>query len=123
MKRGTPGNRPLDEAQKRGLPRSRCAPERLGHRFAAFAKAHDITAIITIRRSSISIGKSPFSATYEKFKVPSTWLQNRGLTQPTLDRYEVFEYSNPARKSVYNGSVMLKICVFRPIVNGRSGRT
>jgi hypothetical protein len=36
-------------------------------------------------------------------------LQNGGLTQPTLDRYEVFEYSNPARKSVYNGSVMLKI--------------
>jgi hypothetical protein len=36
-------------------------------------------------------------------------LQARGLTQATLDHYNVFQYSNPARRSVYNGSVLLKI--------------
>jgi hypothetical protein len=51
----------------------------------------------------------PFKGTYEKFAVESTWLKARGLTPETLARYEVFEYNNPKRKSVYSGSVMLKI--------------
>ncbi len=52
---------------------------------------------------------SPFKGSYDKFKVESAWLRERGFTQDTLDRYEVFEYRNDKRRSVYNGSVMLKI--------------
>jgi hypothetical protein len=100
--KGPRGNRPLDEAQKRGLPRSRCAPERLGHRFAAFAKAHDITAIITIRRSSISIRKSPVFSHLRQVQDRLNVAAKSGPDTSDLDRYKVFDYSNPARKSVYN---------------------
>lgn len=51
----------------------------------------------------------PFKGTYDKFKVESAWLKERGLEPATLERYGVFEYQNNSRKSVYNGSVMLKI--------------
>lgn len=51
----------------------------------------------------------PFASTYEKYKVESPWLKARGFSRETLDRYEVFQYENPKRKSVYSGSVMLKI--------------
>lgn len=51
----------------------------------------------------------PFKATYDKYKVESHWLKERGFTQETLDKFEVFQYHNPARKSAYSGSVMLKI--------------
>ena len=51
----------------------------------------------------------PFKGSYEKFKVDSPWLAARGFTQDTLDRFEVFHYDNPKRRSAYSGSVMLKI--------------
>jgi DNA primase len=51
----------------------------------------------------------PFKGTYDKFVVESAWLKNRGFTPETLTRYEVFEYNNPARRSAYTGTVMLKI--------------
>lgn len=50
-----------------------------------------------------------FKGSYEKFAVDSRWLKERGLTQETLKRFEVFEYNNPKRRSAYSGSVMLKI--------------
>jgi DNA primase len=55
----------------------------------------------------------PFKSTYEKFAVESPWLKERGLLPETLARYEVFQYHNPARRSVYSGSVMLKIRRYR----------
>jgi len=51
----------------------------------------------------------PFKASYQKFAVPSTWLKERGLSEETCQKYEVFEYNNPKRRSAYSGSVMLKI--------------
>jgi len=51
----------------------------------------------------------PFKSTYEKFAVESAWLKERGFESRTMQHFEVFEYNNPARKSVYSGSVMLKI--------------
>lgn len=51
----------------------------------------------------------PFKGTYEKFFKPHTWLAERGLEPETLERFGVGFYENPARKSVYNGSVMLRI--------------
>lgn len=51
----------------------------------------------------------PFRASYEKYFRPHPWLEARGLTSETLARYEVGYYENPARRSAYSGSVMLKI--------------
>jgi DNA primase len=51
----------------------------------------------------------PFKGTYEKFKAESDWLKERGLSPEACERYGVFEYSNPSRRSQYNGSVMLRI--------------
>jgi DNA primase len=61
------------------------------------------------RAGDMVVDNPPFKGQYEKFAVPSAWLKERGLTPEALARYEVFEYNNPARKSVYSGSVMLKI--------------
>jgi DNA primase len=47
--------------------------------------------------------------TYEKFKVDSAWLKERGLRPETLERYGVFEYRNDKRQSAYNGSVLIRI--------------
>lgn len=59
---------------------------------------------------NVSLTENPlFKGTYEKYKIESPWLKDRGLLQATLDIFEVFQYSNPARRSAYNGSVMLKI--------------
>jgi len=51
----------------------------------------------------------PFAGTYEKYAVPSPWLEARGLLPETLKQFEVFQYDNPKRKSQYTGSVMLTI--------------
>jgi hypothetical protein len=57
----------------------------------------------------VSSEKAPFEGTYEKFAVPSAWLLKRRLNDETCKRYEVFEYNNSARRSTYNGTVMVKI--------------
>lgn len=54
-----------------------------------------------------------YRSSYEKFKVESDWLKKRGLTQETLDRYGVFQYENPKRRSAYNGNILLPIRRFR----------
>lgn len=51
----------------------------------------------------------PFSARYEKFFKAHAWLDARGLKPETLAVYETGYYENRARRSIYNGSVMLKI--------------
>jgi DNA primase len=51
----------------------------------------------------------PFKSTYEKFAVPCPWLKERGLSEDACNRYGVFQYDNPKRRSVYSGSVLLKI--------------
>jgi DNA primase len=51
----------------------------------------------------------PFKATYEKYFKPHPWLEARGLQPETLTLYESGYYDNPARRSVYRGSVMLRI--------------
>lgn len=51
----------------------------------------------------------PFKGTYEKFKVESAWLKERGLQPATLERFGVFQYENPSRRSTYNGSVLIRI--------------
>ena len=51
----------------------------------------------------------PFKSTYHRSFKPHQWLAERGLTQETLDHFGSGYYDNLARKSVYNGSVMLRI--------------
>lgn len=51
----------------------------------------------------------PYKSSYEKFKVESSWLKERGVIQETLDHYGVFEYDNPKRKSAYSGKIMLPV--------------
>ncbi len=51
----------------------------------------------------------PFKGSYHKYKVPCEWLTNRIPSQDVLDRFEVFCYNNPARKSAYSNKVMLPI--------------
>lgn len=68
---------------------------------SAIVSAQDQTPVLTRNLA--------FSGSYEKFKVPSPWLEARGLLPATLERYEVFQYDNPKRRSQYSGSVLLKI--------------
>jgi hypothetical protein len=59
---------------------------------------------------SVSTSENPpFKSSYSKFQAESVWLANRALSTATLERYGVFQYENPARRSPFSGSVMLKI--------------
>src|ERR1019366_473643 len=51
--------------------------------------------LAAIRASVRARVELPFKSTYEKYKVESPWLKERGLTEDTLKRFEVFEYMNP----------------------------
>jgi len=55
--------------------------------------------------------KKPFDPSklkYHKyFRSPHAWLEARGLSLETCERYGVGYYENPARKSIYNCSVMI----------------
>jgi DNA primase len=62
------------------------------------------------QQSNLQASENPaFKSTYSKFRTESPWLTERGLTPETLDRYEVFQYHNPTRRSQLDGSVLLKI--------------
>jgi len=54
----------------------------------------------------------PFKGSYHKFAVESAWLNARIPDKEVLNRYGVFCYSNPARKSAYSGKILipLKAC-------------
>jgi DNA primase len=51
----------------------------------------------------------PFKGSYQKFAVQSDWLNNRIPDKEVLTKYGVFFYSNPARKSLYSGKIMIPI--------------
>jgi hypothetical protein len=57
----------------------------------------------------VALENPPFKSSYSKFRADSEWQMARGLSQVTLDRFEVFEYHNGARQSVLHGSVLLRI--------------
>lgn len=50
----------------------------------------------------------PLKASYAKFQVPCEWLDAR-TPKDIQERYGVFCYNNPQRKSVYSGKVMIPI--------------
>lgn len=59
--------------------------------------------------NSAPLENPPFKSTYEKFFRDHEWLDKRGLEPDTLKAFGVGYYENPKRRSVYNGSVMLRI--------------
>jgi DNA primase len=60
--------------------------------------------------------------TWRKFAVESTWLKERIPDAAVLERYGVFCYNNPARKSVYSGRVMLPVKSADGVLYGYLGR-
>lgn len=67
-------------------------------------------SLTNVKPEEPEVNENPvFKASYEKYFKPHEWLDNRGLLPTTLQHFGVGFYENPARRSVYNGSVMLKI--------------
>lgn len=51
----------------------------------------------------------PFTGKYHKFPEPSPWLENRCPNKDIRERYGVFQYFNPARKSEYSHKVLIPV--------------
>ena len=64
----------------------------------------------------------PYKGKYEKFKVPCQWLSLRGIEPIIAERYGVFQYFNPARKSQYNNRVMIPFRSIEGTLYGYMGR-
>jgi hypothetical protein len=60
--------------------------------------------------------------TWRKFAVPCPWLEERIPDAGIRERYGVFCYNNPARKSAYSGRVMIPIRDMKGTLWGYSGR-
>jgi DNA primase len=60
--------------------------------------------------------------TWRKFAVPSPWLEARIPDATVRERYSVFCYNNPARKSAYSGRVMLPVKDLAGLLYGYLGR-
>lgn len=64
----------------------------------------------------------PYRGTYEKFQVPCPWLEARIPDAAVRERYGVFCYSNPSRRSAWSGRVMLPIRDVDGVLYGYLGR-
>lgn len=64
----------------------------------------------------------PYKGSYEKYKVPCPWLENRIPDQAVRERYGVFCYNNPARKSAYSNRVMIPVKSIEGNLHGYLGR-
>lgn len=60
--------------------------------------------------------------TWRKFAVPCDWLEKRIPDAAVRERYGVFCYNNPARKSAYSGRVMLPVRDVQNVLYGYLGR-
>jgi DNA primase len=64
----------------------------------------------------------PFKGQYHKYQVPCPWLEERIPDQAIREKYGVFCYNNPAKKSAYSGRVMIPIKDVDGILYGYLGR-
>jgi DNA primase len=64
----------------------------------------------------------PFRGSYDKFAVPCPWLEARIPDREIRDRYGVFMYNNPARKSAYSNRVMIPVRDIEGMLYGYLGR-
>ena len=60
---------------------------------------------------------------YRKFAVPCPWLEARVPSADIRERYGVFAYNNPARKSAYSGRVMIPVKCPQGVLYGYLGRS
>jgi DNA primase len=60
--------------------------------------------------------------TWRKFAVPCSWLEARIPDAGIRERYGVFCYNNPARRSAYSGRVMLPVKDVNGLLYGYLGR-
>ena len=60
--------------------------------------------------------------TWRKFAVPCPWLETRIKDREIRERYGVFCYNNPARKSAFSGRVMLPVKDSAGLLYGYLGR-
>lgn len=65
----------------------------------------------------------PYKGSYEKVAVSCPWLEERITDAEIRQRYGVFCYNNPARKSAFSGRVMLPIKSLQGILYGYLGRS
>ena len=78
---------------------------------------------LTIGNSEIDNQPTPLTKdTWKKFAVPCAWLEQRIPDAAMRERYGVFCYSNPARKSAYSGRVMIPIEDVQGVLFGYLGR-
>ena len=88
-------------------------PEAIGllERAPRIAQPPTATAPLTLpQQSNLQPSENaPFKSTYSKCRAESSWLEERSFTSGTLDRYAVFRYANAARRSTFNGSILLRI--------------
>lgn len=61
--------------------------------------------------------------TWRKFAVPCPWLEARCPDAAVRERYGIFCYNNPARKSVYSGRVMIPVRNMEGVLYGYLGRS
>lgn len=73
--------------------------------------------------SGVSGELKPFTGKYEKFAVPCPWLEARIPDKEVRERYGVFCYNNPARKSAFSGRVMIPIRDIGGTLYGYLGRS
>lgn len=64
----------------------------------------------------------PYTGKYEKFKVPCPWLEQRIPNAQIREKFGVFCYDNPARKSAYSGRVMIPVKDVQGQLYGYLGR-
>lgn len=65
----------------------------------------------------------PFKGSYNKYQVKCDWLDIRIPDINVRERYGVFCYNNPARKSAYSGRVMIPIKSLEGVLYGYLGRS
>lgn len=60
------------------------------------------------RKTQVSENQ-PFKGSYDKYYVPSEWLAKRGISPEALKHFDVGQYDNPARQSVYKDKILLPV--------------
>lgn len=64
----------------------------------------------------------PYTGKYEKYQVPCPWLEERIPDAGIREKYGIFCYNNPAKRSAYSGRVMIPVRDIDGVLYGYLGR-
>jgi DNA primase len=95
---------------------------RVGDTDSSISDAHSRYQKIPATDSKSSTSLVPLIAQYHKFKIASPWLEARVPDAGIRERYGVFCYDNPKRKSAFSGRVMLPVKDVEGTLFGYLGR-